>query len=136
MRSDRTDTISKLAPLQLTFGTSILSIAAAMGSLEDPDYIRNEVKRNDAARRFTLDFFSGHGLDPVPSHTNFVFVNIGRSAKEFREACAERGHHGRKGLPSLPGHSRPHLDRHARRDAARDRVFAEVLGLQTADNQQ
>lgn len=132
----RAETISKLAPLALTFGTSVLSIGAAMASLEDPDYIRNEVKRNEEARKYTLDFFSSHGLDPVPSETNFVFVNIGRSAREFREACAERGIMvGRDFPPYEKSHARISigtLDEMKRATA----VFAEVLGLQATDNQQ
>lgn len=130
------DTVAKLAPLALTFGASILSIAAAMGSIEDPEYIRNEVKRNDAARQFTLDFFSNNGLDPVPSQTNFIFVNIGRSAKSFREACAEKGIMVGRDFP-------PYEDSHARISIGTleemqraTAVFAEVLGLATADNQQ
>ena len=130
------DTIAKLAPLQLTFGTSILSIAAAMGSLEDPDYITREIERNEAARKHTMDFFSSHGLDPVPSHTNFVFVNIGRPAKEFREACAEHGVVvGRDFPPYEKTHARISIGTLAEMQRA-TAVFAEVLGLQTADNQQ
>lgn len=130
------DTVAKLAPLALTFGTSVLSIAAAMGSIEDPEYLRNEVKRNEAARKFTLDFFSSHGLDPVPSQTNFVFVDIGRSARSFREACAEHGIIvGRDFPPYENSHARISigtLDEMKRATA----VFAEVLGLATTDNQQ
>ena len=130
------DTIAKLAPLRLTFGTSILSIAAAMGSLEDPDYIKNEVKRNEAARKFTLDFFSGNGLDPVPSETNFVFVNIGRSAREFREACAKQGIMvGRDFPPFEKTHARISIGTLEEMQRA-TAVFAEVLGLATTDNQQ
>lgn len=130
------DTIARLAPLALTFGTSILSIAAAMGSLEDPDYIRNEVKRNDAARQFTLDFFSNNGLDPVPSQTNFIFVDIGRSAKSFREACAEKGIMvGRDFPPYENSHARISIGTLEEMQRA-TAVFAEVLGLATTDNQQ
>lgn len=130
------DTIARLAPLALTFGTSILSIAAAMGSLEDPDYIRNEVKRNDAARQFTLDFFSSNGLDPVPSQTNFIFVDIGRSAKSFREACAKKGIMvGRDFPPYENSHARISIGTLEEMQRA-TAVFAEVLGLATTDNQQ
>ena len=132
----KADTIAKLAPLQLTFGTSVLSIAAAMASLEDPGYIKNEIQRNEAARKFTHDFFSGHGLDPVPSHTNFIFVNIGRPAKEFREACAERGIMvGRDFPPFENTHARISIGTLEEMQRA-TAVFAEVLGLATADNQQ
>ena len=130
------DTIAKLAPLQLTFGTSILSIAAAMASIEDPDYITREIERNDAARQFTLDFFSSHGLDPVPSQTNFVFVNIGRSAKSFREACAEQGVFvGRDFPPYENSHARISIGTLEEMQRA-TAVFADVLGLSTTDNQQ
>ena len=107
-----------------------------MGSLEDPDYIKREVKRNEAARKFTLDFFSSNGLDPVPSETNFVFVNIGRSAKEFREACAKQGIMvGRDFPPYENSHARISIGTLEEMQRA-TAVFAEVLGLATADNQQ
>ncbi len=130
------DTIARIAPLQLTFGTSVLSIAAAYGSLEDPDYIMTEVQRNEAARQYTLDFFSSNGLDPVPSQTNFVFVNLGMSAREFREACAKQGIRVGRDFP-------PYEDTHARISIGTmeemqraTAVFADVLGLNTTDNQQ
>jgi len=130
------DTIARIAPLQLTFGTSVLSIAAAHGSLEDPEYIMTEVKRNETARQFTLDFFSSNGLDPVPSQTNFVFVNIGMPASQFREACAKQGIMVGRDFP-------PYEDTHARISIGTleemeraTAVFADVLGLNTTDNQQ
>ena len=130
------DTIAKLAPLQITLGTSVLSIAAAMASLEEPEYVKNEIKRNEAARKFTFDFFSSNGLDPVPSHTNFLFVDIGRTAKEFREACAERGIMvGRDFPPYEKTHTRISIGTLEEMQRA-TAVFADVLGLATADNQQ
>ncbi len=130
------DTIARIAPLQLTFGVSVLSLAAAHGSLEDPEYITTEVKRNEAARQYTMDFFSGNGLDPVPSQTNFVFVNIGMPASQFREACARHGIMVGRDFP-------PYQDTHARISIGTleemqraTAVFAEVLGLDAADNNQ
>jgi histidinol-phosphate/aromatic aminotransferase/cobyric acid decarboxylase-like protein len=38
-----------------------------------------------------MKWFTDRGLKPTDSQANFLFVEIGRPAKEFREACKEKG---------------------------------------------
>jgi histidinol-phosphate/aromatic aminotransferase/cobyric acid decarboxylase-like protein len=38
-------------------------------------------------RRFTREFFTSLGYSSTDSQTNFIFVDIGSPAKEFRDAC-------------------------------------------------
>ncbi len=74
----------------ITFNQNSLSVAAAVASLGDPAHIEAERARNTEVRQFTTAFFQDRGFRVLPSETNFVFVEIGRPAQEFREACAKQ----------------------------------------------
>jgi histidinol-phosphate/aromatic aminotransferase/cobyric acid decarboxylase-like protein len=39
-------------------------------------------------RDFTLQAFKSMGYEAADNHTNCIFVNLKRPAKEFRDACA------------------------------------------------
>ena len=63
-------------------------------------------------------------------------MNIGRTAREFREACAARGIMvGRDFPPYEKTHARISIGTLEEMQRATT-VFAEVLGLATADNEQ
>jgi len=70
---------------------NIAGVVAATTSIKDQARIDREQVRNTEARRFTLDWFARAGFKATDSQTNFVFVDIKRPAKEFREACKEQG---------------------------------------------
>jgi histidinol-phosphate/aromatic aminotransferase/cobyric acid decarboxylase-like protein len=38
-----------------------------------------------------MKWFADRGMKPTASQANFMFVEIGRPAKEFREACRKKG---------------------------------------------
>src|SRR5437762_2025513 len=89
------DTIKKMAEWDAGAGTSSLNLLAlhaghtAIG--QDPSYLATERGRNTAVRDFTMKWFADRGMKPTQSQANFMFVNIGRPAKEFREACKAKG---------------------------------------------
>ena len=76
-------------------GTSSLNVLAMRAGLaaiaQDPSVIAAERARNKEVRDFTLKWFADRGLTPTDSQANFMFVNIGRPAKAFREACKAKG---------------------------------------------
>jgi histidinol-phosphate aminotransferase len=74
----------------ITFNQNSLAVAAAVASLEDPAHIDAERARNTEARAFTTRFFADMGFKVMDSQANFVFVDIGRPAKGFKEDCARR----------------------------------------------
>jgi histidinol-phosphate aminotransferase len=112
----------------MKYNTNTLAVAAAVASLDDPAHIEAERGRNAHARAFTAELFTRLGCRVMDSQTNFVFVETGCPAAEFKEACARRG--------VLVGRAFPPLDRmHARVsvgtiDEMRQAglVFADVLG--------
>jgi histidinol-phosphate aminotransferase len=75
----------------ITFNQNSLAVAAAVAALDDPAHIEAERARNTEARAFTTRFFKDMGFRVMDSQANFVFVDIGRSAKGFKEDCARRG---------------------------------------------
>jgi histidinol-phosphate aminotransferase len=89
------DTIKKMADWDAGAGTTSLNVLAMRAGIaaiqQDPAYIAAERARNTAVRDFTMKWFTDRGMKPTDAQANFMFVNIGRPAKEFRDACRARG---------------------------------------------
>jgi histidinol-phosphate aminotransferase len=89
------DAIDKLRAWDAGSGTSslnVLAMHAAIAAVEQDDsFITHERARNAAVRDFTMKWFADRGMKPADSQANFMFVNIGRPAAEFRAACAAKG---------------------------------------------
>ncbi|HEY2946462.1 MAG TPA: aminotransferase class I/II-fold pyridoxal phosphate-dependent enzyme [Vicinamibacteria bacterium] len=84
------DTIKRLA-WEGPNALNVAGIVAATASIKDEARLRRESARNTEARQFTIDWFSRAGFAGTDSQTNFVFVDIKRPAKGFRDACREQG---------------------------------------------
>ena len=86
-----TDAIKKLSSWDSASGTSSLNVLAMHAGIaavqQDDSFITKERARNAAVRDFTKKWFADRGMKPTDSQANFMFVNIGRPAKEFRDAC-------------------------------------------------
>jgi len=89
------DTIKKMADWDGGSGTGSLNVLAMHAGTtaiqQDPSFTANERARNQAVRDFTMKWFADRGMKPTDSQANFMFVNIGRPAKEFRDACRKKG---------------------------------------------
>jgi histidinol-phosphate aminotransferase len=89
------DTIKKMRDWDAGSGASslnVLALHAGIAAIEqDAAFITAERARNTAARDFTRQWFVDRGMKPTDSQANFMFVNIGRPVKEFRDACRARG---------------------------------------------
>jgi histidinol-phosphate aminotransferase len=87
-----------------------LSATAAIASLSDPAHIEAEVAENARVRDFTLQTFRKMGYEVREPHTNHIFVDLGRPASQFREACRALGVEvGRDFPPMEKTHSRVSL---------------------------
>lgn len=85
------DTVRPLSRLALPFNISVLGVAAAMTAVADSAHMAAERTRNTAARDYTQKALEALGCKCTASQTNFLFVDVGRSAAEFRTACGQRG---------------------------------------------
>ncbi len=82
-------TIETLRRWVMTFTTNSIAQAAAVASLKDQGYIDRERARNTEVRKYVTRFFNDLGFKTTDSQGNFVFVDIKRPAREFKEACAK-----------------------------------------------
>ena len=127
------ETAAKIRAYKLTLGTNILGLAAIMGSLDDPDHLKQEVERNTEVRKYTIDFFSSHGYWVSDSQTNFIFAKTNMPAKDFREACAKhKVSVGRDFPPYEKTHARISIGTMDEMKRATE-VFAQVLGISATD---
>jgi histidinol-phosphate aminotransferase len=89
------DTIRKMAAWDGGTGVTSLNVLAIHAGLaaiqQDAGVLAAERARNAAVRDFTASWFSGRGMKPARSQANFMFVDIGRPARAFREACRAKG---------------------------------------------
>jgi histidinol-phosphate aminotransferase len=112
----------------ITFNQNSLAVAAAIATLDDPAHIEAERARNIEARAFTTRIFKDMGFRVMDSQANFVFVDIGRPAKGFKEDCARRGILvGREFPPLHKTHARVSIGTIDEMQRA-GVVIAEVLG--------
>jgi len=124
-------TMDVLGRYTMTFNQSSPGLAAAVTAIGDDEHIRQERARNTALRDSLLRFFRTAGFEPTESQGNFVFVNIHRPAREFREAC--RQHKvliGREFPPLEKTHARISIGTADEMRRATE-VFRQVLGVTT-----
>jgi histidinol-phosphate aminotransferase len=127
------ETIKKMRELQYGQGTNVLGLAAALASVEDDARLQAEKQRNTAARQYTMDWFSSRGFKPTDSQCNFLFVNLGRPAREFREGCAKgEVRVGRDFPPFEKSHVRVSIGTMEEMKVATS-VFAKVLGVKATE---
>ena len=130
------DTIRRLAAWESGSGTSSLNVLALHAGIaaitQDDSFIVNERNRNAAARDFTMKWFADRGFLPADSQANFMFVNVGRPVREFREACAAKGVRVARDFPPFEkSHCRISFGTMEEMQKA-VQVFGEVLGKPAA----
>jgi len=87
----RAETLKPLEKLRMPYNISVFSVAAAIAALGDAKHIAAERERNTKVRAFTIKALDEFGCKAADSQANFLFVDVGRPTKEFREACAKQG---------------------------------------------
>ena len=83
-------TMKPMAALKMPYNVSVFGVAAALAALADVRHIEDERARNTDVRAFTIKALDDLGCKSSDSQANFLFVDIGRPAAEFRDACAKQ----------------------------------------------
>ena len=71
------------------FNVNAFAQVGALAALDDSEHIARSVEMVNSGRRQYVDFFESRGLEYVPSHTNFILVNVGNGVEVFRKALAQ-----------------------------------------------
>ena len=122
------ETLGAIATAWNLGSMNTLSAAAAIASITDPGHIAEERQENAHIREFTLSAFREMGFTAPDSHTNHIFVDLGRPASDFRAACLEQNVRvGRDFPPMEQTHSRISLGTMEEMETA-VQVFRSVLG--------
>ena len=87
----RAETIKQLARFKMPYNISVFGVAAALSALDGPADLEAERRRNTEVRGFTRKVFDDLGCRCTDSQGNFLFVDVHRPAREFRDACAKHG---------------------------------------------
>ena len=82
------ETVKTIASAWNLGSVNTLTAAAGIASLRDPKHIEEERAENARVRDFTREAFKSLGYEAADCHTNCIFVDLKRPAKEFRDACA------------------------------------------------
>ena len=83
--------MKQLRRFKMPYNVSVPGIAAGMTSLGNQAHIDQERSRNTEVRTFTVRAFEQMGFKATDSQANFLFVELKRPAKPFRDACAQHG---------------------------------------------
>ncbi|MGH9349186.1 MAG: pyridoxal phosphate-dependent aminotransferase [Vicinamibacterales bacterium] len=83
--------IKQLARFKMPYNVSVPGIAAGITSLGNQAHIDRESARNTEVRAFTARAFDRMGFKATDSHANFLFIDLRRPTKPFRDACAQEG---------------------------------------------
>ena len=67
-----------------------LSIAAALGALDDPDHVRHTVETVREGKKYLYAQLEEMGYKPIRTQTIFVTVEVGSGVKALIEALRER----------------------------------------------
>jgi histidinol-phosphate aminotransferase len=128
--------IKQLARYKMPYNVSVPGIAAGMASLANQAHIDQERARNTEVRAFTIRAFEQMGYKATDSNANFLFVDIRRPAKPFRDACAQQGVLvGRDFPPYEKTHCRVSIGTMEEMQRAVD-VFKRVLGAASSTTAQ
>jgi histidinol-phosphate aminotransferase len=86
----RPETIEKLRPHALPSAVSALAGAAAIAAISSTtrrEHVEAERKANREAREFTRRALEGMKYRVMPTHTNFMMVDIRRDSAAFQQEC-------------------------------------------------
>jgi len=83
--------IEALRRVREPYAVSRVAQAGALAALEDHEFVRRVLAANEEARTYLRRELEGLGCEVVPSHTNFLFVNLQADAAAIAAGLRERG---------------------------------------------
>ena len=87
----RAELLLAMNKLKTPFNTSGVAQAGALAALDDREHVTRCIATNASERKRLSEGLSGLGLRPVPSETNFIFMEVGPEAKEICDELLQLG---------------------------------------------
>jgi histidinol-phosphate aminotransferase len=83
--------VAEMNKLRTPFNVTSVGQAAALAALDDSEHVERSAEMNGVERKRLYNELRRLGLDPVPSQTNFLFMQIGANAKGFCDDLLQQG---------------------------------------------
>ena len=83
--------VAALNKMRTPFNVSGLAQAAAIAAMDDKEHVNRCIETNAIERTQLSEGLKKLGLEPVPSETNFIFVEVGPEAKTICEDLLHAG---------------------------------------------
>jgi len=83
--------LSAMNKLKTPFNTSGVAQAGALAALDDKEHVTRCIATNAMERKRLSDGLAKLGLRPVPSETNFIFMEVGLEAKAICDELLQLG---------------------------------------------
>jgi len=109
----------------ITSWPNVVGLAAAHASYNDEDFVRYSTGKIVQGRKMVIDTFKRHGLEPLPTQTNFVFADIGRNVDAFGAKMRERNVRVHRAYPGYETHMRVSMGKLEELEIFSD-VFSEL----------
>jgi histidinol-phosphate aminotransferase len=83
--------VAAMNKLRTPFNVTGVSQAAAIAALDDVEHVKRSIASNAAERKRLLAEFVKLGLRAVPSHANFIFIDVGSEAQAITNELLQEG---------------------------------------------
>lgn len=98
--------ISRMRTHQIFDSVNIMAIAAALGSLKDPEHVGRGRKLNTNVKQSVCAELDTLGYRYIPSHANFMMIDLRREVRPILGALRSRGVEVGRLFPALPNFMR------------------------------
>ena len=100
------DKIELMRAQQSWDSVSLMAIVAARASLDDAAQVTNGLKNNSEVRKYVCGELDKMKFTYIPSHANFMMIDMRREVKPLIAAFKEKKVHVGRLFPPLPNHLR------------------------------
>jgi histidinol-phosphate aminotransferase len=83
--------VAEMNKLRTPFNVTSIGQAAALAALDDAEHVQRSAEMNRVERKRLYTELRCLGLNPIPSETNFLFIELGQNAKPFCDALLHEG---------------------------------------------
>ncbi|MBM7581700.1 histidinol-phosphate aminotransferase [Caldicoprobacter guelmensis] len=85
------ETIELLNRVRGPFNVNAAAQAAALAALDDQEFVQRSVQTNEKGKRYLYQAFEEMGLEYIPTHTNFIMVNVEKNSADVFKALLQKG---------------------------------------------
>jgi len=122
------ETVQRLRPHQTWDSVNIMALAAANASINDADQVSKGRRLNSETRKFVIGELDTMGYRHIPSHANFMMIDLKRPVRPVIDALSQRGVQVGRPFPTLPHHLRVTIGKQAEMEAFLS-AFRQAAGV-------